>query len=147
MDKSENIAVQSGQEEATWPHKPENAQFKSDMSSLPAPSTESSPSIPEPTAASSAIDYPPLTPLSGYPLHNWDYGDENPYACERPEDPTCTQFDWRCPACLLAAQAQLINKGDYSTAWRRYDISPAVEVKLSWLIARSIYWLYDAAAN
>lgn len=85
-------------------------------------------------------EYPPLTPLSEYPLHGWDYGE--PYACQRPEDDRHGKpVDWRCVFCLLAAQAELINNGDSEVLWRKSGESEEHVVKLSWLIARSEHWL------
>lgn len=86
--------------------------------------------------------YPRLTPLSDYPLHGWDYGGTD-YACQRPEDPTCTQFDMRCNACLLAAEAYLANFGDVEVMWRQDANIDERPVLLSWLIERSLYWLYE----
>lgn len=82
--------------------------------------------------------YPPMTPVDEYPLHGWDYGDS--YACQRPEDPECGVYDWRCPRCLLAAQATLLHDGDSTVMWRQDADTAEVPVMLSWLISRSIYW-------
>lgn len=84
-------------------------------------------------------DYPPLTSTAIYPLHGWNYGTE--YACKRPEDPACMTFDWRCGYCILAAQASVQRYGDTIVQWRRDAESAEVPVQLSWLIARSLYWL------
>jgi hypothetical protein len=88
--------------------------------------------------------YAPLTSTETYPVHGWDYGEAAEYACRRPEDPDCLQFDWRCPACLLAAQASIENLGDREIAWRQSADSGETVVALSWLIDRSIYWLFEA---
>lgn len=84
--------------------------------------------------------YPPLTDVDVYPLHGWDY-EGMPYACQRPEDPLCNQFDWRCPACLLAARTQLTQLGDSEVRWKQDADTPEQTVMLSWLIARSMYWM------
>lgn len=81
----------------------------------------------------------PLTSLDDYPMHGWDYGAE--YACQRPEDPECNQYDWRCPACVLAAQASIENKGDTVVSWRQSADIDERPVQLSWLVERSIFWL------
>lgn len=88
--------------------------------------------------------YPPLTSLAEYPLHGWDYGDD--YACQRPEDPDAGQYDWRCGLCLMAAEASLAVNGDRPVGWRLNAEDPEQEVRLSWLIARSRYWLLDRPA-
>ena len=81
---------------------------------------------------------PPLTSVESFPLHGWDY--DTDYACQRPEDPHCMAYDWRCPACLLAAQAHLANFGDEEVAWQQSGEHEEQIVLLSWLIARSIWW-------
>jgi hypothetical protein len=86
--------------------------------------------------------YPPLTPVAEYPLHSWNY-DGREYACQRPEDPECLVFDWRCPSCLLAAQARIENFGDIEVAWRLNGEVPEQPVMLAWLIDRSVWWLYE----
>lgn len=83
-------------------------------------------------------DYP-LTSVNTYPLHGWDY--HSLYACQRPEDSECSTYDWRCPACLLAAQASIQRFGDHEIQWRRDAECAEQPVMLSWLIDRSIYWL------
>lgn len=88
-------------------------------------------------------DFPPLTPVAEYPMHGWDYGED--FACQRPEDPSCLVFDWRCNACLLAAQAYIENFGDVEVAWRQDANTPERPVSLSWLIDRSLWWLYETA--
>lgn len=84
--------------------------------------------------------YPPLTAVEDYPLHGWDY-EGMPYACQRPEDADCNQYDWRCPKCLLAAQTSLMNDGDKDVRWKHNADAPEQSVKLSWLIDRSIFWM------
>lgn len=87
-----------------------------------------------------ADKFPPLTAPEVYPLHGWDY-EGMPYACQRPEDASCNQYDWRCPQCILAAQASLLNNGDTDVRWKQDIDTPERTVKLSWLIDRSLYWL------
>lgn len=84
--------------------------------------------------------YPPLASLDDYPLHseNWD---GEPYACQHPESPAPLAFDWRCRACVIAAQVFLEHVGDrIAVNWvPRRDGDPET-VALSWLVARSLYW-------
>lgn len=87
-------------------------------------------------------NFPRLTELKDYPLHGWDYDDD--YACQRPEDPLCQVFDWRCPNCLLMAQASLNMFGDSDVEWRQDASTDEQSVKLSWLIDRAIYWMGQA---
>lgn len=86
-------------------------------------------------------EFPPLTDVAEYPLHGWDYGASAEYACKRPEDPNCHQYDWRCRACVVAAEAQLVADGDHEILWRQDGATPERRVLLSWLIERSLFWL------
>ncbi len=85
--------------------------------------------------------YPPLTPLAKFPLHSRDpRGHGIPYACERVESPW-EAYDWRCPDCVALAEARIAERGDVATVYRDNDEAEEQVVMLSWLVARSRYWL------
>lgn len=90
-------------------------------------------------------EFPPLTSIAEYPLHGWDYGSD--YACQRPEDPACVTFDWRCPACVLAAQAHVTHNGDSDAVWRQSAVHEERKVSMTWLIDRALYWLNQEATG
>lgn len=89
------------------------------------------------------VEFPPLTSLVEYPLHPTGiYDEHNRWACLDPESPTqnVTAFDWRCPACVIAAQATIVNQGDRRVSWRQSADDEDKDVTLSWLVARAVYW-------
>ncbi len=86
--------------------------------------------------------YPRLTPLRDYPLHGWSYGGIE-YACrlKHPEEVEHQAYDWRCPDCVALADAWIKDHGDKGVVYRRDAGSEEEVVLLSWLVARSRYWL------
>lgn len=69
------------------------------------------------------------------------------WACSLPSDavPDLTMqalaFDWRCCHCVALAQRVLRAGNDPLQVWRNMGISPVERVvRLSWLIARAVYW-------
>lgn len=61
------------------------------------------------------------------------------YACTTPEQPRDyrTAYDWRCRACVIAAEAHIINQGDNTMWWTQTEGATAVEVFLSYMVERS----------
>lgn len=82
-------------------------------------------------------NFPGLNPPENLPFH--PDAEKFVYACEQPENPGVNAFDWRCPACVLAAKAYVYTYGDAAIEWHFDDNTGAI-VTLSWLIARSEYW-------
>ena len=91
-----------------------------------------------------AGDYPPLTPVSEYPLHPSGIYDmaSSYWACSQPERERdgSTAYDWRCPNCVIAAAAAIVNQGDATMLWTPTGGADPVPKKLSWMVARSTHW-------
>jgi hypothetical protein len=80
---------------------------------------------------SEGVEYPPLTPLSEYPLHGWDYGRQ--YACQG----GVSTYDWRCAECVDIAWNEVVQGRDVHTWWRQSVDHDEREVTLGWLVARA----------
>jgi len=90
------------------------------------------------------MEYPPLTPIEEYPLHpRGVYSDGSVWACAHPERPRddLTTYDWRCEGCVLAAAVHLTADGDCLVMWTPTGGAEPIEKSLSWMIARSRWWL------
>lgn len=90
------------------------------------------------------MDFPPLTSVEDYPLHPDEiYEAGILWACSTPErEPDGrTAYDWRCRACVIAAQANIENLGDHSMWWTPTGGAEPQLESLSWMVARSLYWL------
>jgi len=91
-------------------------------------------------------EYQPLTPLTTMGLHEGRkhsaWPDGGWFACERPEarPDGRTTWDWRCPKCVLAASMSVLVDGDADIRWVRKPGVPAESKKMSWMVARSLYW-------
>lgn len=94
------------------------------------------------------LDYPPLTSTVDYPLHPQGVYEHGPqwWACDQPERPRDreTTYDWRCPGCVVAAQAAIVNQGDDTMLWTATGGAEPVCKMLSWMVARSVYWFKRA---
>lgn len=89
-------------------------------------------------------DLLPLTPLAEMALH--DAGKKGMprdawWACSKPEVPMArTLYDWRCPKCVMHAQAVIHNGDDPEMWWRSKPGEDGGVVKLSWLVERALAW-------
>lgn len=68
------------------------------------------------------------TPLDEVPLHGFPVGPLVWWACTQPERPgdQFVTYDGRCPACLIAAEADLRHAGDIVGMADDYSASPVV---------------------
>lgn len=80
------------------------------------------------------IDFPELTSLKEYPLHPKG---EDHYKCN-PHDNNA-ETDWRCYRCVSVELLRLKDFGDEWCDWT-IDGDQHKVVKLSYLVARSIYY-------
>lgn len=88
------------------------------------------------------MDFPPLTAVDEYPLHPEGIYENPLWACMTPERPRDgrTNYDWRCHACVRAAEAHIAVQGDDTMWWTITRGAEPKEVATSWMVERSQYW-------